>query len=402
MLTAPTQRESIYEIVPMELFFVAGLVVLGSMYLGVPLICILWMRHVALTRRWNIKTDDSYTPSVDVILPTYNEEEVILDKLQNLAMLDYPKDLMKVILVDSGSTDRTLQLATDFTEENTSSRMVVIEEGKRTGKARALNLGLSRSVGEVVVTTDAGDRWEPSVLRSVLRYLADPTVGAVAGVEEVINASQSSATRSEVAYRTAHDYIRLGESKIHSTLILHGGLTAYKRSALGRFDERSGNDEAVAVDLVVKGLRCILIPEARSRYYDYYTWEGKVSRKTTRAWALIDTWVRCLRLAINGEFKLPYSVFISDLYLYLLNPLVGLFFYAFAVFAVLRYPVLLLPLVLLVIFKPTRTYLLAFTSHNLFLLIGILDHLRGTKKHVVWRKVHEGTAALPGKALSSS
>jgi len=374
----------------------------GFMHVGLPLLYILWMRHVALTHPWNIKTDGSCTPRVDVILPTYNEKDVILERLQNLAALDYPKNLMNLILVDSGSTDGTLQLERIFAEENPALKMVVIEEGKRTGKASALNLGLSRCEGEVVVTTDAGDKWEPSVLRSVLRYLVDPSIGAVAGVEEILNASQSSATRSEIAYRGAHDYIRLGESKIHSTLILHGGLTAYKRGALDQFDERSGNDEAVAVDLVAKGLRCILIPEAKSRYYDYYTWGGKVSRKVTRAWALIDTWFRCLRLAFKGEFKLPYSVFLPNLYLYLLNPLVGLFFYAFAILAVLQYPVLMATLVLLMSFKATKIYLLAFVSHNVFLLMGLVDHLRGTKKHVVWRKVHEPNASLPMKALFSS
>jgi len=377
-------------------------VLFGFMHIGLPMVYILWMRHIALTRPWNIKIDNGYTPKVDLILPTYNEEEVIMDKLRNLVELDYPKDLMQVIIVDSGSTDRTLERERNFAEGNSDLRILVIEEGKRTGKASALNLGLSRCAGEIVVTTDAGDQWEPSVLRSVLRYHADPSIGAVAAVEEILNASHSSATRSEVAYRAVHDFIRIGESKVHSTLILHGGLTAYKRSALVKFDEHSGNDEAVAIDLVAKGLRCVLILEAKSRYNDYYTWGGKVSRKVTRAWALIDNYLRCLKLAFKGELKLPYSIFIPDIYLYLLNPLVGLFFYAFAILAVLQYPVLLLPLVLLMIFKPTRTYLLAFVSHNTFLLMGLVDHLRGTKKHIVWKKVHEPNATLPRKALFSS
>jgi len=360
------------------------------MYVGLPLLYILWMRRAALIRPWNIKTDENYTPILDVILPTYNEKEAILDKLQNLASLDYPRDLMQIIVVDSGSTDGTLQLERKFAEENSTLRMVVIEEEKRTGKASALNLGLSRCVGEVVVTTDAGDQWDSIVLRSLMRYLADPSVGAVAGVEQILNASQSSATRSEVAYRGLHDYIRLGESKIHSTLILHGGLTAYKRGVIDRFDDKhTGNDEAVAVDLVAKGLRCILIPEAKSRYNDYHNWGGKVSRKVTRAWALIYTLGRCIRLALKGKLKLPYSIFIPNLYLYLLNPLIGLFFYAFTILTILQYPVLLLPLVLLLILKPTRTYILAFVLHNAYLLLGIVDHLRGTKKHVVWKKVSE-------------
>jgi len=340
-----------------------------------------------MTHPWNIKKDPNYRPKVDIILPTYNEEEVILQRLKNLSMVSYPKDLMHIVVIDSGSTDNTPALEKKFARENPNLNMTVIEEEERRGKARALNLGLRFAEGEIIVTTDAGDFWGPSVLRCMLPYLADPTVGAVAGFEELLNPSESSATRSEVAYREAHNYVRLGESKIHSTLMLHGGLTAYKRSAMDKFDEKSGNDEAVAVDLMSKGFRCIVISEVKSRYNDYSTWRGKATRKVTRAWALIDTLIRCLRLAVKGNLKLPNSIMLPNVYIYLLNPMVGLLFYAFGVLTILQYPILLLLPALLAIFKQTRTYLFAFVSHNIFSLIGLVDHLRGTRKHVVWKKV---------------
>ena len=367
----------------------------GFIYVGIPVAYIFWMKRVASLHPWNIKVDSTYKPRLDIILPTYNESDMIISKLQNLSSLNYPKDLMQVIVVDSDSTDGTAELEENFAKENPNFKMLVLQEAKRTGKSGALNLGLSRCKGEIVVTTDAGDQWDPNVLNLLAQYLADPTVGAVAGVEQILNSQQSSATQSEVAYRKLHDYIRIGESKIHSTLILHGGLTAYRRSAFDRFDDkRSGNDEAVSIELVSKGLRCILLPEAISRYNDYHSWSGKVSRKITRAWALIYIWTRCMKLAFQGKFKLPKSVFISNIYIYLINPIIGLFFYTFAIITMIQYPVLFIPLAVLLLVKPTRTYFIAFITHNLYIIIGFFDHARRTKKHIVWRKVKEPADSL--------
>ena len=365
---------------------------LGFAYVGLPLLYILWMKHVALSRPWNIRKDEKYLPRVDILLPTYNEEQVISQKLLNLHMLNYPQELVRIIVIDSCSADRTFTFAKKFTEENDQARISVIQEGRRSGKSGALNLGLSLAEGEIVITTDADAYWDPDALTRVIPYLGDPDIGAVTGTESILNPNQSLATASEVAYHNGYIWMRLGESKMHSTLITNGEFTAYRRHVDFKFDETNGSDDSgTAVNVVEAGFRCIQIPEAK--YYDnvYYTWRGKTIVKARRAGQLVDLWLRCLKDAFRRKLSLPNLVLLSNIYLHLLNPVLGVLFYVVAMVAVMQQPLLLLLLTPFLALKSLRSHAVSFAAHNLFLLIGLFQHATG-KKQTVWKKVQETRA----------
>jgi len=369
-----------------------ALATLGFAYVGLPLLYILWMRHIALTHPWNVRKDERYLPRVDILLPTYNEEQVISQKLWNLCMLNYPQELLRIIVIDSCSADRTFALASKFAEENDQVRISVIQEGRRSGKSVALNLGLSLAQGETVVTTDADAYWDPDVLTRVIAYLADPEVGAVTGTESVLNPSQSLATVSEVAYHDGYLWMRLGESKIHSTLITNGELMAYRRHLNFKFDETSGSDDSgTAVNIVEAGFRCIQVPEAK--YYDnvYYTWRGKTIVKARRAEQLVGLWLRCLKDAFRRRLILPNLVLLSNIYLHILNPVLGVLFYFVAIVAVMQQPLLLLLLLPFLALKSLRSYAVSFVAHNAFLLTGLFQHATG-KRQTAWKKVQETRA----------
>jgi len=371
-------------------------VLFGFMHVGLPLLYILWMKHVALTCPWNVKVDASYSPRVTVILPTYNEEQVIWKRLENLLAVDYPSELMGVIVVDSASTDATVSIVKAFMSQHPELKMRILEEPERGGKAKAMNLALQAAGGEVIVTTDADTYWAPNALKAVLPYLRDPSVGAVTGMEVPLNPDQSSATRSEVAYHGAYEPMRVGESKIHSTLVFNGELAAFKRRYLEKFDEVSGGDDmGAAISVAQRGFRCLQIPEAKTYNYIYYTWRGRVTVKLRRAQQIICLWLKCLCLMLRGKLKLPRSIMIPELYLHLLNPIIGVFFYAFTLLTIFRYPVLVLPVIILVVLPTTRRYGFSFIMHNAFLLMGIWKYLKGERK-AVWKKVQETRKATSG------
>lgn len=74
----------------------------------IPLIFyILYMKKIAKNKPWNITMDYNYEPNVSVIIPTYEEEAIIRRKLDNVAEVDYPKEKMEIIIVDSASKDKT-------------------------------------------------------------------------------------------------------------------------------------------------------------------------------------------------------------------------------------------------------------------------------------------------------
>jgi cellulose synthase/poly-beta-1,6-N-acetylglucosamine synthase-like glycosyltransferase len=82
-------------------------VVLGIVHLGIPLAYFGVMKRVASSRDYGLKMSLEWEPSVSVIVPTYNERPVIEKKLRNLAEMDYPKEKIEIVVVDSASSDGT-------------------------------------------------------------------------------------------------------------------------------------------------------------------------------------------------------------------------------------------------------------------------------------------------------
>jgi len=87
-----------------------------------------------------------------IIIPAYNEENVIKDCLQSVIKVNYPDSLYEVIVIDDGSTDRTYDIVETYSKNNTNIKLCSKENG---GKASALNYGLKHAEGEYIIVTDA-------------------------------------------------------------------------------------------------------------------------------------------------------------------------------------------------------------------------------------------------------
>ncbi len=111
-------------------------------------------------------------PFITIIMPAYNEEQVIADSITGLLNIDYPKDKFKVIVVDDGSKDDTYNLAKEFEGGN-----VFVYTKKNEGKAAAMNFGIDKAEGEFMVTIDADSYMDPDLLKKAIPYFDDPEVG---------------------------------------------------------------------------------------------------------------------------------------------------------------------------------------------------------------------------------
>lgn len=146
--------------------------------------------------------DSGYRPSVAVIVACKNEESVVERLVDGLVALDYPASLLQLILVDDGSTDRTLELLS--ARAATDARLVVVarEPGAGGGKSGALNTGLERAAAEIIVVFDADHHPRPNVIRRLVRHFEDPCVAAVQGRCEISNPDDSA-----LAQLVAIDYL---------------------------------------------------------------------------------------------------------------------------------------------------------------------------------------------------
>ena len=111
-------------------------------------------------------------PTVTIIVTAYNEERCTRLKLDNLAALNYPPDLVNVLVVSDGSSDSTEEIASTYEPR----RVRVLHIAGRRGNAAALV-----ATGEILVFTDATTRLHPAALRRLVENFADPAVGCAGG-----------------------------------------------------------------------------------------------------------------------------------------------------------------------------------------------------------------------------
>jgi len=371
-----------------------------SLFIGVPGFYYLYMRHYS-EKPWNVKNEGDYFPPVTILVPVYNEEKIIQFKLENLARIDYPKDRLQIILVDDCSNDRSMRRIQEFKQSRPHVALETLNNSSRMGKTAGLNEALSLAKGEIVVISDADCFWPPDSLQKALGFLSDPSVGAVAGLEALLNPRDSWVTESEILYNDAVHTIRTGESKIHSTILFQGGLGAYKRSLLKSFDLEA-DDSGTALNVVQKGVRTLLVSEAVYFTTSPNQWKEKIAIKSRRASQLVRLWFRCLKLSVKGELRIPWKIFVPEAFLYLVNPLIFPLIVVFSVIIVFENPVWLLGFATLLVvgfsFRKSRTLILEVVQDHLVLLGAIFSSV--LKKRIsLWTTVRTSRASLSRRML---
>ena len=166
-------------------------------------------------------------PAVTVLIPAYNEETVIVDTVNSVLLSDV-KDL-HVIVVDDGSTDRTMELLQANFGRNDAVQIV---HQVNHGKAAALNNALSHARTEIVVTIDADTEIEPDAIRKLLRHFSDPKVAAVAGNVKVGNRSRWLTRWQALEYVTSQNMEKRAFDLLNCITVVPGALGAWRKKAI--------------------------------------------------------------------------------------------------------------------------------------------------------------------------
>jgi cellulose synthase/poly-beta-1,6-N-acetylglucosamine synthase-like glycosyltransferase len=208
-----------------------------------------------------------FYPNISVVIPTYNESEVIDHRIKNLKEINYPTKNIHAIIVDDRSSDDTVELAKEAFRKYGISGEIIVKD-KRTGTNTSVNIGVSKANTEIVVTTDADVTFEENALNYAIgRLVSDDQIGAVCGELEPIIKEKSFTTSSEKAYRTVYGKMCTWESNIHSTYCFNGPLIVLKKKAFSPIPETHGaSDAGMALRIIHNGYRCIY--EANARFYN--------------------------------------------------------------------------------------------------------------------------------------
>lgn len=193
-------------------------------YVGYPII--LWLvSRLYPNPLANPKLDRSSNgwPMVSLIIAAYKEEKVILSRLLNATLLDYPSDKLEVLVGVDGTEDCTGDLVREFQD----SRVRLIQYPVRRGKASVLNDTVPQARGEIIVFSDANTMTQPNSIRQLIRHFADERVGAVCGKLELID--PSSGQNVDGIYWKYENFLKGCEGRINGLLGVNGGIYALRK-----------------------------------------------------------------------------------------------------------------------------------------------------------------------------
>jgi cellulose synthase/poly-beta-1,6-N-acetylglucosamine synthase-like glycosyltransferase len=201
------------------------------------------------TRR--VAHDDAYLPPVAVIVTAYNEEDAIEGRLENLRALEYPPELLELVVTSDASTDRTEELA--------EAAGATVVRNPRGGKVAAQDAAVRATGAEVVAFSDANATWAPDALRKLVRNLADPGVAYVCGR---LRLETPDGSNQESVYWRYELVTRASESRLGSVTAGNGAIYALRRSDYVEVDPRFGHDLSLPYLMVQHGRRAVYEPEA--------------------------------------------------------------------------------------------------------------------------------------------
>lgn len=266
---------------------VVSLVWLVYTYVGYPVV--LAVLAAARGRRQAPATDD--LPRVTIVTCAFNEAEVIGDNVANKLALDYPPELVDMIVVSDESEDGTDAIVQRFADEN-PGRVRLIRQEPRQGKTMGLNLAHPHVRGEILVFADANSIFEPDALRRLVAPFADPEVGYVTGKMIYANPDGSVTGDGCTTYMRYENVLRDLETKVGSVVGVDGGVDAMRASLYRPMRADQLPDFVAPLGVVEQGYRVVYAPDAILRE-DALTESGREYRMRVRVslramWALLD------------------------------------------------------------------------------------------------------------------
>ncbi|MGA2966701.1 MAG: glycosyltransferase [Terriglobales bacterium] len=173
----------------------------------------------------------AYRPRVAVLIPAYNEEKVIERTIQGALDSDYPN--LRVIVIDDGSKDRTLEIARRaFAAEETAGKVLILTRPNG-GKAEALNFGLEHiGDAELFVGIDADTIIAPDAIVRLVPHFLNPKVAAVAGNAKVGNRVNLWTRWQALEYITSQNFERRALNTMGAVSVVPGAIGAWRTAAV--------------------------------------------------------------------------------------------------------------------------------------------------------------------------
>ena len=284
--------------------------------------------------REDARPDVKSFPKISVIIPAYNEEKVVTHTINALLETKYPNK--EIIFVDDGSTDKTLEIATQFKDK------ITVLHKENGGKATALNYGIECSNGEIIVIVDADTIIGRNALKEIIKgFEVHDKVAAVAGNVKVRNRTNWITKCQALEYITGIQIVRRAFDVFGSITIVPGALGAFKKSMLDECGSYGKDTIVEDYDQTIKLLKAGLITSGSTKATAYTeapnTLKDFILQRKRWFRGNIQVFKRHSDALTNPRFGYLQKLSLPYLFLgMVITPIIGLTAIAMAIFGIIR------------------------------------------------------------------
>lgn len=235
------------------LFYISAFIILWAM-VGYPLSLELIGKFY---RTRKLEKDYGHQPTVTVMVVAHNEEKVILEKLQNILELDYPKEKIEFLISSDNSTDQTNAIVKAFILNHPQCNIRLYEVLVRKGKTNAQNEAQKTVTTEFLVMTDANSMMDKNAVKELMAAFTSDDIAYVSGRLSIINQGASDVSDAEARYWDRDLTSREIEGRIQTITAGNGAIYACRTKDYYDFDPIECHDSAMPPFYALKGRRAI-------------------------------------------------------------------------------------------------------------------------------------------------
>lgn len=202
-----------------------------------------------------------FYPETTIVIPCWNEEETIGKTIDSVLALDYPKDKMKIMIIDDGSTDNTKSAL----EKYKDNPIITVFHKENGGKFSALNFALERINTEYFGCLDADSFVEKDALKNIMRRFTNPKVMAVTPAT-IIHKPDNILRRMQKAEYSYGNFMRKGFDALDATYITPGPFSFFRKEVFEKIGPykhaHNTEDMEIAMRMQKNKMKIVHAPDA--------------------------------------------------------------------------------------------------------------------------------------------
>jgi len=217
--------------------------------------------------------DKAFCPLVTLIITVHNEEARIKKKIENTLAIDYPRDLLQILVASDASTDRTDDIVRGYEDKG----ITLVRAPERRGKEFAQKCALEKARGEIIVFSDVATMIERDGILKIVSNFSDPTVGCVSSEDRVLD--ELGNISGEGVYVCYEMWLRSLETRVNSVVGLSGSFFAARADVCRDWPTSIPSDFNTLLNSIKLGLRGVSDPKSIGLYTNIKDEKKEFDRK---------------------------------------------------------------------------------------------------------------------------